>query len=103
MTAASRITSLAFATLFVAAGAAYGQGCNLTGPAAQTARAGNLDEALAAYEKEIAADPTAAAPSCAAGIVLDLMGKTSDSKKYFTKAISLSTTPQAKANAQRAM
>jgi tetratricopeptide (TPR) repeat protein len=103
MIAPTRITLLAFATLFVATGVTYAQGCGLTGQGAQQARAGNFDEALATYQKEIAADPNASAANCAAGVVLDLMGKTAESKKYFAKAIETAATPVAKANAQRAM
>lgn len=78
-------------------------GLRTSGPGAQLARSGNLDEALAAYQKELASTPDAAGPNCAAGIVLDLMGKTAESKKYFEKAIQGSAAPQAKSNAQRAM
>ena len=39
----------------------------------------------------------------AAGVALDLSGKSSEAQRYFTKAIELSSTPDAKARAQRAM
>jgi tetratricopeptide (TPR) repeat protein len=103
MHAAPRILSLAFATLSVATGITYAQGCGLSGPGAQLARAGNLDEALAAYQKDLATSPDAPAPNCAAGIVLDLMGRTGEAKRYFAMAIEASSTAQAKANAQRSM
>jgi tetratricopeptide (TPR) repeat protein len=103
MRAASRNIFVTFATLFVEAGVSYGQGCGMTGPGAQQARMGNLDEALASFQKEIAADPQASASNCGAGIVLDLMGRTADAKKYFERAIQTAANPQAKSNAQRSM
>lgn len=103
MNAVSRITISAFAVLFVATGVTYAQGCGLTGPGAQLARAGNFTEALATYQKEIAtAGADASAANCAAGIVLDLMGKGAEAKPYFAKAVANAISPQAKANAQRA-
>jgi hypothetical protein len=72
----------------VAAAATYAQGCGLTGPGAQLALEGNLDEAWAAYRKDLAATPDAPAPNCAAGIALHLMGGTGEAKKYFAMAIS---------------
>jgi len=94
---------LAFATLFVAAGITYAQGCGMSGAGAQQARAGNFDDALAAFQKDIAANPDAPAPNCGAGIVLDLMGRSAEAKKYFEKAIQAASTPQARANAERSM
>ena len=103
MRAASCTLFVTFATLFVAAGVSHAQGCGMTGAGAQQARSGNLDEALTTFQKDIAADPQASAPNCGAGIVLDLMGRTAEAKKYFEKAIETASTPQAKANAERSM
>jgi tetratricopeptide (TPR) repeat protein len=66
-------------------------------------REGKLDEALAVYRKELQTTPDSVAANNAAGVVLDLMGQYAEARKYFTKAIEASATPQAKAAAQRAM
>jgi tetratricopeptide (TPR) repeat protein len=69
----------------------------------QLEREGKLDEALALYRQELQASPDSPAANNAAGIVLDLMGKGAEARKYFAKAIEAAPTPQAKAQAQRSM
>jgi tetratricopeptide (TPR) repeat protein len=71
--------------------------------AQQLTRDNNLGEALAQYQRELQASPDSIAANTGAGIVLDLMGRSADAKRYFTKAIEAAPTPLAKANAQRAM
>src|ERR1043165_1241459 len=68
-------------------------------PAQQLVRSGKLEEALALYQKE----PNSAAANNGAGVVLDLLGRTSEARTYFNRAIELSDTPAAKANARRAL
>lgn len=69
----------------------------------QLIRDGKLDDALAVYRKELEASPDSLAANNAAGIVLDLMGKGSEARQYFEKAIQVAAGPQARAQAQRAM
>jgi Flp pilus assembly protein TadD len=71
--------------------------------AQQAMREGKLDDALAVYQKELAANPNSPQANNAAGTVLDLMGKGADARKYFQKAIDVAADPAAKANAQRQM
>ncbi len=71
--------------------------------AQQLTRENNLGEALAQYQRELQSSPESLAANTGAGIVLDLMGRGADAKRYFTKTIEAAPTPLAKANAQRAM
>lgn len=66
-------------------------------------RQGKLDEALALYKSELAKAPDSVPLNNAAGVLLDLMGRTGDAKAFFAKAIEAAPTPQAKAAARRAM
>jgi len=66
-------------------------------------REGKLEEALAHYRKTLQSMPTSQSANNAAGVVLDLMGKGTEARKYFAKAIDVAETPQSKASAQRAM
>jgi tetratricopeptide (TPR) repeat protein len=69
----------------------------------QLEREGKLEDALAVYRQELQSSPDSPAANNAAGIVLDLMGKGAEARKYFAKAIEAAATPQAKAQAQRSM
>ena len=69
----------------------------------QLVRQGKLDEALALYRQELQNSPDSVPANNAAGVVLDLMGRGAEARKYFAKAIESAATPQAKAGAQRAM
>src|SRR6266542_1920673 len=66
-------------------------------------REGKLEDALAVYQKELAANPNSVPANNAAGVVLDLMGKGADARKHFQKAIDLAPDAAAKAGAQRQM
>lgn len=69
----------------------------------QMIRQGKLEEALALDQEELKSSPDSVQANTAAGMVLDLMGRGAEARKYFARAIELAPTPQAKANAQRAM
>jgi len=72
--------------------------------AQQLVRQGKLEDALAVYRHELETSPDSTAANSGAGVVLDLMGGRGDeARKYFQRAIDSASTPQAKANAQRAM
>ena len=71
--------------------------------AQQALRDGKLDDALAIYQKELAANPNSLPASNAAGTVLDLMGKNAEARKHFQRAIDTAADAAAKANAQRQM
>src|ERR1039457_2936503 len=69
----------------------------------QLVRQGKMAEALVLYRKELQTSPASVPANNAAGVVLDLMGRGEEARKYFAKAIEAAPTPQAKANAARAM
>ncbi len=66
-------------------------------------RAGQLDEALAAYGQILQQFPASFQAMNQTGVVLDLMGKYADARQAFTKAIAAAPTPQARAQALRSM
>ncbi|HEX8173543.1 MAG TPA: tetratricopeptide repeat protein [Pyrinomonadaceae bacterium] len=69
----------------------------------QLTREGKLEEALALYRQEFNNAANAVQAQIAAGIVLDLMGRSAEARQIFGKAIEAAATSQAKANAQRRM
>jgi tetratricopeptide (TPR) repeat protein len=69
----------------------------------QLIREGKPDNALALYRKTLQTSPDSLPANIAAGSVLDLMAKGEEARKYFSKAIEVSDTPEHKAGAQRAM
>lgn len=69
----------------------------------QFVRQGKMDEALDLYKQELQKSPDSVQALNAAGVVLDLMGRGAEARKYFAKAIEVAPAPQAKANAERAM
>lgn len=69
----------------------------------QLAREGKLAEALAIYEQHLGVPADAFAANIASGNVLDLMGKGSEARSHFDKAVEIASSAQAKAQAQRAM
>jgi len=71
--------------------------------AQQLMREGKTDEALAAVRAQLKASPDSPQVASAAGNLLDLMGRGTEARQAFQKAIDLAGTPAAKANAERAM
>ena len=69
----------------------------------QLMRDGKPEEALALYRQTLQTSPNSLPANIAAGSVLDLMGKGTEARKYFTKAIDAADTPEGKASVQRAM
>jgi tetratricopeptide (TPR) repeat protein len=69
----------------------------------QLLREGKPEQALDLFRQQIKADPASLPALNAAGVTLDLMGKTKDARGFFAKAIEAAPTPQARAAAQRAM
>lgn len=66
-------------------------------------RQGKLEDALALYRQELTKTPDSVPVNNAAGVVLDLLGRTKEARTHFAKAIEAAPTPQAKAAARRAM
>lgn len=66
-------------------------------------REGKLADALALYRQTIQSEPKSVEANNAAGSVLDLMGRGTEARKYFEKAIDSADTPERKAFAERAM
>ena len=66
-------------------------------------RQGKVEEALALYRQELSKSPDSPSANNAAGVALDLLGRGSEARRYFGKAIEASASPQAKAMAQRGM
>jgi tetratricopeptide (TPR) repeat protein len=69
----------------------------------QLMREGKPEEALALYRRTLQTLPDSVPANIAAGSVLDIMGKTEEARRYFTKAIDVADTPERKAGARRAM
>jgi Flp pilus assembly protein TadD len=71
--------------------------------AQQLLRDGNTNEALAAVRAQLAATPDSPQVANGAGTLLDLMGRGTEARQAFQKAIELASSRAAKANAERAM
>ncbi|MCX6627003.1 MAG: hypothetical protein NTW28_05170 [Candidatus Solibacter sp.] len=71
--------------------------------AQQALREGKLDDALGVYQKELASNPNSVPANNAAGTVLDLMGKGTEARKHFQKAIDAAPDAAAKSAANRQM
>lgn len=69
----------------------------------QLIREGKPGEALGLYRRILEASPDSIPAILAIGSVLDLMGNGGEARKYFSKAIEESDTPEHRAGAQRAM
>jgi tetratricopeptide (TPR) repeat protein len=69
----------------------------------QLMREGKLEDALALYKKTLEASPDSLEANIAAGSVLDLMGRGTEARKYFQKAVDSADTPERKAMAERSM
>ena len=66
-------------------------------------REGKLDDALALYRETLKGAPNSIPANIGAGSVLDLMGKGTEARTYFAKAIGAAQTPEEKAAANRSM
>lgn len=66
-------------------------------------RAGQLEEALLLYQREIGKNPANTAALNAAGVVLDLLGRTSEARQYFQKSADAAQDAQTRAVAWRQM
>ncbi len=64
---------------------------------------GKQDEALGIYKQAVESFPKSVQANNQTGVLLDLMGRYSEARKYFAKAIEVAATPQAKGQAQHAM
>lgn len=62
-----------------------------------------MQEALDLYRQHLNVPADAFAANVQSGNVLDLMGQGEEARKYFAKAVEIAPTPQAKAQANRAM
>jgi tetratricopeptide (TPR) repeat protein len=69
----------------------------------QLMREGKLQDALTLFRQTLQSMPLSFQANLGAGIVLDLMGQGEEARKYFSKAIDISDTPERKAASQRAM
>jgi tetratricopeptide (TPR) repeat protein len=69
----------------------------------QLMREGKLQDALTLFRQTLQSVPLSLQANLGAGIVLDLMGQGEEARKYFSKAIDISDTPERKAASQRAM
>ncbi len=66
-------------------------------------RAGQLEEALALYRREIEKNPANTAALNSAGVVLDLLGRTAEARQYFQKSADAAADEQGRAVAWRQM
>jgi len=66
-------------------------------------RAGQPEEALALYRREIEKNPANTAALNAAGVVLDLLGRTAEARRYFQKSADAAPDEQTRAVAWRQM
>lgn len=67
------------------------------------ARQGKIEEALALYRQEIEKNPSSSAAHSAAGVALDLLGRTAEARSHFQKAVDAAPDDQARAAAWRQM
>jgi tetratricopeptide (TPR) repeat protein len=69
----------------------------------QLVNAGRFEEALKAFQEDLAANPKSVAANNGAAVALDLMGRYADARPYFSAAIKAAHTPLERALAERAM
>jgi Flp pilus assembly protein TadD len=69
----------------------------------QLIREGRLQEALDGYVQAAQASPKSVAANEGAGVVLDLLGRYAEARKYFTQAIKVAANPDERVKAQRAL
>jgi tetratricopeptide (TPR) repeat protein len=80
----------------IATGAAFQAGPQLV-------HDGRLEEALDVFRRGAEAVPKSVAANNGVGVVLDLLGRYTEARKYFSQAIKAAPTPLEKAQAQRAL
>ena len=98
-------TGVAAFLLLIAASMAF-QTSQSTGSVAmgpQLVHDGKLEEALEVFRQGVEASPKSIAANNGAGVVLDLLGRYPEARKYFSQAIKAASTPLEKAQAQRAL
>ena len=64
---------------------------------------GKLEEALEVFRRGVEASPKSVAANNGAGVVLDLLGRYTEARQYFSQAIKAAPTPLERAQAQRAL
>jgi tetratricopeptide (TPR) repeat protein len=69
----------------------------------QPIRDDRLQESLEGYVQAVQAAPKSVAANNGAGVVLDLLGRYAEARKYFTQAVKAARTPTERAQAQRAL
>jgi len=69
----------------------------------QLIREGRLREALEGYVQAAQASPKSVAANEGAGVVLDLLGRYEEARRYFTQAIKAAANPDERVKAQRAL
>lgn len=97
------IISFSVAPLFAQAPAGQTQQPEFVKQGQQLMREGKLQDALALFRQTLQSMPLSIQANLGAGIVLDLLGLGEEARKYFSKAIDVSDTPERKAASQRAM
>jgi tetratricopeptide (TPR) repeat protein len=97
------LISLSFAPVFAQVPASQTQQPEFVKQSQQLMREGKLQEALTLFRQTLQSMPLSLQANLGAGIVLDLMGQGEEARKYFSKAIDVSDTPERKAASQRAM
>ena len=90
-----RRAALSFSTI------AVGLAFQANGP--QLIHDGKLQEAFEAFRLDVEASPKSVFANNGAGVALDLLGRYTEARKYFTQAIKASSSPVEKALAQRAL
>jgi Flp pilus assembly protein TadD len=97
------ILSHSWAPLLAQAPAGQAQQPEFAKQGQQLMREGKLQDALALFRQTLQSMPLSLQANLGAGVVLDRMGQGEEGRKYFSKAIEISDTPEHKAAAQRAM
>jgi len=97
------VSCLSFIPLFAQAPAGQTPQPEFVKQGQQLMREGKLQDALTLFRQTLQSMPLSLQANLGAGIVLDLMGQGEDARKYFSKAIDVSDTPERKAASQRGM
>ena len=66
-------------------------------------REGNLEEAATLYRQALEKAPDSFPANSGMGVLMDLMGRYTDARRYFSKALEIAPAPQNKAQALRSM